>query len=42
LKLAQKVRVPQIAAKLAVGDAVHPDIFLHLYRVANAAVFYIA
>src|ERR1051325_5681358 len=39
LKLAQKVRVPQIAAKLAIGDAVHPDIFLNSDNIADAAIF---
>jgi hypothetical protein len=39
LKLAQKIRVPQIAAKLAVGDALHTDIFLNSDNIADAAIF---
>src|SRR5512145_1713372 len=36
--LAQKVGMPKIAAKLAVGYSLHTDIFLHLDGIADASV----
>ena len=30
--------MPERAAELAVGDALHADVFLHLHRIANATV----
>jgi hypothetical protein len=34
--------MPEIAAKLAVGDSLHADLFLHLHRVANTTIFNLA
>jgi hypothetical protein len=42
VELAEKVGVPKIAAKLAVGDSLHANVFLHLHGIANAAVFDLA
>ncbi len=39
LDLAQKIGMPERAAKLSIGDSLHADVFLHVHRVTNAAVF---
>src|SRR6516165_3083272 len=42
LKLAQKVRVPKVAPKFTIGDALHADVFLHFDGISDAAIFDIA
>ena len=39
IELLQKVRMPKVAPKLAVGDALHTDIFLNSDNIADAAIF---
>ena len=40
-KRQQKIRMPQSTAKLAVGDDLQPDVFLHPHHLSDGRVFHL-